>query len=304
MSYFYAAFGFVLREIFHAVDSYGLALIIFTFFARLLMLPTSIMQQKNTAKTQRMQSKLKKIQQQYAGDQKKIQEETQAFYSREGYNPMNAGCLPLLVQLPIIYGLIGVIYKPLTYVLQIPADSVNALTTAVKEIVETGTRTNRMAELMVFQNIDSLSGVVDVEVFDKIKNFDFTFLGLELGGIPSIKDPSILWIVPILSALSSLASSLFMFIKQKQTNPEMSSNASMGCMTFGMPLFSLYFTFQFPVGIGIYWIASNLFAFLQTVVLSFTHNPKKMLARILVEETIARRSKEENTKLAAKMNRK
>ncbi len=73
----------------------------------------------------------------------------------------------------------------------------------------------------------------------------------------------------------------------------------MGCMAFGMPLFSTYFTFLFPVGIGIYWIASNVFAFIQTVALSFTHNPKKMIAKLMVEETIQRRSKEANLKLIA-----
>jgi YidC/Oxa1 family membrane protein insertase len=75
-------------------------------------------------------------------------------------------------------------------------------------------------------------------------------------------------------------------------------------MTFGMPLFSTYFTFLFPVGIGIYWIASNVFAFAQTVILSFTHNPKKMIAKLMVEETIQRRSKEDNLKLVASRKEK
>ena len=70
-------------------------------------------------------------------------------------------------------------------------------------------------------------------------------------------------------------------------------------MTFGMPLFSLYFTFQFPAGIGIYWIASNVFALIQTVILSVTHSPKKMIAKLMVDETVQRRSREENLKRAA-----
>lgn len=304
MSYFYSIFGFVLREIYHAVDNYGLALIIFTFIARLFMMPTTLSQQKNTAKTQRLQTKIKKIQQQYAGDQKKIQEETQALYTREGQNPVSSGCVPLLVQLPIIYGLIGVIYKPLTYVLQIKPEYVAMLTEKAGDVLETTTRSARMLELMIIENIDKFNGVIPSEAFNTIRNFDFSFLGFQLGQIPSLKDPSKLWIIPILSALSSLASSLFMYFKQKQTNPDMAKNPTMGCMTFGMPLFSLYFTFQFPVGIGIYWTASNLFAFIQTVIISITHNPKKVLAKVLVEETIQRRSKEENLKLAAKLKNK
>jgi YidC/Oxa1 family membrane protein insertase len=304
MSYFYSIFGFVLREIYQAVNNYGLSLIIFTFIARLLMFPTSITQQKGTAKTQRMQTKVKKIQAQYAGDQKKIQEETQDLYAREGHNPMNVGCLPLLLQLPIIYGLIGVIYKPLKYVLQIPEVEVTALTDAAPKLLELAKNTGRTVQLLVIENIDKFQGVVSAETFSKIQNFDFSFLGFQLGQIPSMSHFNKLWAIPIASAVSSLASSIFMFFKQKQTNPEMAKNPTMGCMTFGMPLFSLYFTFQFPVGIGIYWTASNLFAFLQTVVLNLTHNPKKMLAKILVEETIQRRSKEENLKRAAQIKNK
>ncbi|MCL2508776.1 MAG: YidC/Oxa1 family membrane protein insertase [Oscillospiraceae bacterium] len=301
MSYFYGIFGFVLRQIFFAVNNYGLALIIFTFLTRLLMFPASIGQQKNTAKTQRMQTKIKKIQQQYAGDQRKIQEETQALYSREGHNPLNAGCLPMVVQLPIIYGLIGVIYRPLTYVLQISETHVTALTDALGKLMELSTRNARTVQLLVFDHLDELAGSVPADVYEKIAGFNFTFMGFELGKVPSYREFNVLWLIPILSFLSSFASSLFMYFKQKQTNPEMAKNPTMGCMTFGMPLFSLFLAFQFPAGIGMYWIASNLFAFLQTVILNFTYNPKKMIARILVEETIQRRSKEENLKRISKI---
>lgn len=89
-------FGYVLRFIFEAVDNYGLALILFTLFARLLMIPTSIYQTKGTVKTQRLQPKIRRINAKYKGDQKKIQEETQALYQREGHNPMNmAACRSL-----------------------------------------------------------------------------------------------------------------------------------------------------------------------------------------------------------------
>ena len=94
-------FGYVLRFIFEAVDNYGLALILFTLFARLLMIPTSIYQTKGTVKTQRLQPKIRRINAKYKGDQKKIQEETQALYQREGHNPMNMGCLPLAI--PVSY---------------------------------------------------------------------------------------------------------------------------------------------------------------------------------------------------------
>ncbi len=289
-------FGFVLKVIFDTVKNYGVALILFTLFARLLMLPSSIHQQKGTAKTQRLQPKLRKIQEKYKGDNRKIQEETQALYQREGHNPMNAGCLPMLLQMPIIFGLIGVIYNPLTYALRIPKEHIDALVEGIKVIMPELAKKSNTIQLIIIDNIEKLQGVVPADIYEQIASFNFTFLGLDLGRQPDFKKFSILWLVPILSGISSLATSLFTFSKQKQTNPEMAKNPTMGCMSFGMPLFSTYFTFLFPVGIGIYWIASNIFAFAQTVILSFTHSPQKMVARLMIEETIQRRSKEANLK--------
>lgn len=304
MSFLYQFFGFLLRELCQLVNNYGLALILLTLIARVVMLPMSIKQQKSTAKMQRLQSKVRKIQQKYAGDQKKIQEETQALYAQEGTNPMNMGCLPLLLQLPILYGLIGAIYHPLQYVLNISEKDIGLLTEALKNIIEVTSKSSRMVELQIMEHIDELSGVVSPEVFDKISNFNFEFLGLSLGQVPSIKQFSVLWLVPILSFLSQFATSIFMFLRQKETNPEMAKNPSMGCMTFGMPLFSLYFTFQFPIGIGVYWIASSVIAFVQTVVLNSVFSPKRTTTKLLIEETIERRSKEENLKKVAEIKNK
>ena len=290
-------FGYVLRFIFEAVDNYGLALILFTLFARLLMIPTSIYQTKGTVKTQRLQPKIRRINAKYKGDQKKIQEETQALYQREGHNPMNMGCLPLAIQFIIIFGLIGVIYHPLKWALAIDETTINSLTEIAKTLPGYNAKTDlRTIELFVINHIDTirplaLSKGIGAGVIDSIANFNFTFLGIPLGKIPSIKEPGILWVVPILSGLTSLATSLFSMLQQRKNNPEMAKNPTMGCMTFGMPLFSIYFTFQFPAGIGIYWIASNVFALIQTVILSFTHSPKKMIAKAMVDETVERRSR-------------
>ncbi|MCR4616118.1 MAG: YidC/Oxa1 family membrane protein insertase [Clostridiales bacterium] len=294
-------FGFALRLIYNLVGHYGVSIILFTLFCRLLMLPTTISQQKGTAKTYRLQPKLRKIREKYGNDQRKIQEETQALYQREGYNPMGAGCAPLLIQMPIIFGLIAVIYRPLTYALGIASADVDVLTTALTthlSDVVSNIKNTRIHELLVIQNIDKLSGFTDVtqkvsqSVIDQIKNFNFTMFGLELGEIPSFKEFNKEWIVPVLSGLSALASGIFTTIKQRQQNPDMSKNPMMGCMALGMPLISFYFAFQFPIGIGIYWITSNVLAFIQQVIISYTHSPQKMIAKAMVEETIERRSKE------------
>ena len=127
MSILYTPFGFIFRIFYDLVSNYGLALFLFTLLFRLILLPSSISQQKGTAKQMRLQPKIKKLQEKYKGNQVKLNEEMQALYSREGYNPMSAGCLPMLIQLPVIFGLLGVIYYPIQYVLGVDSNTVGEM---------------------------------------------------------------------------------------------------------------------------------------------------------------------------------
>lgn len=307
-------FGFILTLLYDLTTNYGVALILFTLFSRLVMLPTSISQQKNTAKNQRLQPKLRRIQAKYAGNQQKIQEETQALYSREGHNPMNMGCAPMLIQFVIMFGLIGAIYYPLRYPLGIDETVIAALTEAATKLIGgDSSSATRTIQMYIIANIDKLKDMVpslSVADYELISTFKFTFLGLPLGATPKLSWEALrtwntaelkLWIVPITSFAATMGTSVFSYIKQRQNNPEMGKTPMMGCMSFGMPLMSLYFAFTFPIGIGIYWTAGSVFSMIQTVILSRTHSPQKVLARVMIEETIERRSREENVKKTVRM---
>lgn len=302
-------FGYLLDLIYQTIGfgSYAVSIILLTLITRLLTVPSSISQQKGMAKTQRIQSKIRKIQTKYAGDQKRIQEETTALYQREGYNPMSAGCTPMLLQFIILFGLIGAIYYPLSNFLHIPKAEVTALTEAVKALpgVVSAKNGDIQIELLVMENIEKLrylveNGSIKQSTFDAIKNTNFEIFGISLGVKPS--DPGVtklVWLVPILSFLTSMLSGVYSMIKQKQQNPSAGNNSMMGCMMFGMPLLSLYFVINYPIGIGVYWIASGLFGFITTVIIGYFYSPKKTLAKLMIDETIERRSKEENQKLIA-----
>ncbi len=303
-------FGAALRLIYNSIgfESYAISIVLLTLLSRLLTIPSTISQQKGMAKTQRIQSKVRKIQTKFAGNQQKIQEETTALYQREGYNPMNAGCTPMLFQFVILFGLIGAIYYPLSNFLTGITDAeIKLLSDAVAKISTSKfASSSHLAELLIIQNIDQLQGIPGVSqaTYDAIANINFDFFGLfSLGDIPKDFGLHIIWAIPVLSVLSSLATSLYSHIKQKKNNPTMANNPTMGCMMFGMPLMSLYFVVGYPAGIGIYWIASSIFSFIITVIVGHFYSPKKTLARLMVDETVARRSKENNTKqIAANKN--
>ncbi|MCL2513943.1 MAG: YidC/Oxa1 family membrane protein insertase, partial [Oscillospiraceae bacterium] len=126
--------------------------------------------------------------------------------------------------------------------------------------------------------------------------------GIYLADKPEFSQFSKIWLILILSGVTAMLSSVLLYMRQRQTNPDMAKNPAMGCMSFFSPLMSVYFAFLFPAGVGIYWVMSNLIMFIQTLVLGYTHNPKKLIAGLMIDETVQRRSKEANIKTLAKIS--
>ena len=297
-------FGWVLHLFYIIFDNYLVSLFILTLLVKLLLLPSSISQQKNSAKQARLQPKINRIRQKYSNGgqptremQMKIQEETQALYQKEGFSPMSGGCLPLLIQFPIMIGLYGVVYTPLSKVLNIGTDLINKAATALNVVDPNAAKggMNRieiqLLSTLTAENMPEALAPYTEDIL-KLKDQFMLFGKLDLTQIPDWKSPSILWLIPGLVLILGLVTSLIMFQKQKQQNPEMAKNPSMGCMTFMSPIMSVWFTFMFPAGVGVYWIMSSFFTLVQTVLLNITHNPQKVIAKNMIDETVERRSRE------------
>ncbi|MEG2869486.1 MAG: YidC/Oxa1 family membrane protein insertase [Terrisporobacter sp.] len=103
--------GHVLRIILELVQDYGLAIIVFTIFVKLLLLPLTIKQTKSTKAMQDMQPKMQEIQAKYKDKPEKQQQEIMKLYQEYKINPL-AGCLPLIIQMPILLGLFTVLREP------------------------------------------------------------------------------------------------------------------------------------------------------------------------------------------------
>jgi len=309
-------FGWILSFFYMLTGNYLLSLFILTLIFKVVMLPSSIKQQKGSAKQVRLQAKTKKIQEMYKGDSKRIQEETTALYRREGFNPMSSGCAPLLIQMPVMLGLYGVIYSPLTHVLRMAPATIQRLVDGLHTLnIDLGSRLQLQQQIVILDKFGELKNIIELapSIVAEVERFitAFNLWGMNLTKTPSypwqwsamieegLMDPQdkILLLIPILSLVTSMMSAVFMYIKQLQTNPEAAKNPATGCMTLFSPLLSVYFTFLFPAGVGMYWIMSNVLAFVQTVILSLTHSPKKIIAEIMIEETIERRSREKSLKI-------
>lgn len=301
-------FGWILGVLYSLTDNYLLSLLIITVFVRLILVPSAITQQKNSAKQMRLQAKVNKIKAKYAGvqgreAQQKIQQETQELYSREGFSASQMGCLPMALNLIVMMGLYGAIYAPLSKVLRLGDTVMEELKTVYAaamnvDLAKQGTR----YELNLLHEFANLSDKFNSDIVTDTVRGKITDLtnGLTIGKIDLTQIPKEnvkqLIIIPILAGVSALLTSLFMYLKQRKQNPEMAKNPTMGCMTFMSPVISVVFAITLPAGIGCYWIISNILSFIQTVALSAALKPEKVIAAQMIDETVERRSREESVK--------
>lgn len=127
MSFLYKIFGWLLYFIYSFTKNYGWSIVIFTIVCKLILLPLNIKSTKSTREVQMLQPEMNRLQKKYQNNPEKLNMEMQKLYKIYGVNPMG-GCLPLLLQLPIIYGLFGALRSPLEYVFQnLPSAEANAI---------------------------------------------------------------------------------------------------------------------------------------------------------------------------------
>ena len=114
MTIFAKPIGYLLMGIYKIVGNYGLSLIILTFIVKLVLYPFYAKQIKSSAGMAEMSQKSQEIQRKYANDREKMNEEIQKLYAESGFNPAS-GCLPMLIQFPVIMGLFALLRNPMKY---------------------------------------------------------------------------------------------------------------------------------------------------------------------------------------------
>ncbi len=279
--------GWIMYWIYQVVKNYGIALILFTLLSKLIVLPVSYKQQLGTVRMQALNPKLNKIKKQFANNPQKLQEEQQKLYQQEGVNPMGS-CLPLVITMVILYGIFDVVNRPLSHILRISSDVIEKAKTIIIDSGVAEKTLKSRPELIILKEVKanpSQFNELGKEFVDKITGFKNTFLGVDLGAIPTIKPETwsnaaiALIMIPIVSGIVQLIYTVYSQYKTKQMNPDMAKAQGAGCMNvmlYGMPLFSVWLAFTVPAGVGFYWIWSSVFAFIQTYFLYMYFTPKRM----------------------------
>ena len=277
--------GWIMWAAYKVVPVYALALVIFTVIVKVAMLPLSIKQQRNTAHGMLFRPKVDAINKKYANNKQKAQEEINKLYEREGYSPF-AGCSTLLIQLPILYGFFDVVYRPMTHILRFSAETIEKIKEAVIAVAPEGTFTagSRALEMEILGAAEKYKNAIvdatNLDTYNKIVGLDTDLFGIiDLGSTPEFSVFNWLWLIPIFSLITAMASSYISMKMTQQQNP----GQAQGCnyaMTFGMPFLSGYFAFMFPAGIGLYWIISNVVSSVQSIILRKIITPERVAAKI------------------------
>lgn len=280
--------GWVMYWIYEFVGNYGFAIILFTLLTKLIMVPFSYKQQLGTVRRQALNPKINNLRKQYANNPQKLQEEQMKLFQQEGIS-QTEGCMPLLVTFIVLYGVLDVVYRPLTHILRVKDNFLTEATEICKTLVDKNLLKNR-PELTILAQIKANPekfSELDQDIVNKISEFKNTFLGVDLGAIPSIhpdvwnKAAVALIMIPIASGIVQLLYTIYSQYKMRKMNPDMAKMQGQGCMNvmlYGMPLFSVWLAFTVPAGVGFYWIWSTVFAFVQTFLLYMYFTPKRVEA--------------------------
>ena len=200
-------------------NNMGIAIIVFTVLVRLVTMPLTLKQIRQMRRMSQLQPRMREIQERYSGDRARVSQETMKLYRESGVSPI--GCLgPLVVQLPILIGLFRVL--------------IQTLFTKPEDLVGLS---QKLYSWITFVPIHSAAPLND------------HFLWLSLGE----PDPSPI-VFPILVAAST-------WVQQKMTmtpSPDPRQQSSQTMMLWMIPVFLGFFSLQWPSGLPLYWIVSNI----------------------------------------------
>jgi len=198
--------------------NYGLVIILLTLIVRIILTPLTISQTRSMAKMQKLQPQLKEMQKKYKEDKQKLQQETMEFYKKNKVNPL-AGCLPLILQMPVFFALFQVLREPSQKVLDIVGD-----------------------------------------------NFNFLWMNL------NERDPYYILVIVMVAT---------MFLSTKMTTTDPSQTKIM----YIMPVVFGFISWQFPAGILVYWVTTNIWSIGQQWIVN------KIISKQKVKEELEQKKK-------------
>ena len=247
--------GYVMEWIYKLIPNYGWDIILFTLLITVIKIPLQLNQQKSMARMSAFQPMVAEIQKKYRDKPEKQQEELMKL-QEQGYKP-TAGCMPMLVNFLVMFGVIEVVYRPLQRIFHIGAD---ALTAA--------------GEALTAMGISFTTVTRDTNIIARVPQYSLAAENLPL------------LILPVLAIVTMFLST---HISMKASGQEM--QGSMKLTMYMMPLMYVFFCFTVPSAFSLYYVVSNILMTVQSLLMKKIYDPEKMKAEVAAE--MAARKKEQ-----------
>ena len=259
--------GTLIRFIYNLVgQNYGLSIIIFTILTKILLFPITYKQSKAMDEMNKLAPLEKEIREKYKGNKEKMSEELMKVYEQHKVNPMG-GCLPLLIQIPIIFSMFYIVKQPLTYIMQVPQTQLQQYTQEY------------LGKEDVTEN--EIKGY-EIQIANEKNLIDMNFCGLNFGDVPSnafnkdkeLKSSYYSLLIPILSLIFTIIQT-----KQSQKNSNMTEEQKeqQKTMNLMMPILSAYISYIMPLALGIYWLLGNILQILSQLIINLIIDKQKIM---------------------------
>ena len=273
--------GYVLRFLAGLVgNNFAASVVLFTILVNIIMIPLTIKSQKASVGQMRVRPKLDALKEKYGDDRQGYSLAMQELYQKENVS-MSGGCLPMILRMLFMMAVYSVINNPLRYMCGVSSS-------LIEKAIGDGVAKTSM-ELLALVEAGNVSDIPA----SALNGVDFNLFGTSLTKIPSIGNPDIVWIFPILSFAAQMLTSVISMKIQKMQNPDAPNMAG---MMLTMPLVSLVIGFTFPAALGFYWAVSALVTGAIQTVVSLKFGPAVIIAKEQADDVYTRYKKEKTRK--------
>ena len=252
-------FGYIIRFIYDIVgQNYFLTIILFTLFTKVLLFPLAWGQIKAMENMNKVAGKQKQIQDKYKNDKEKQTEELMKLYQENKVNPVS-GCLPLLIQIPIIFAMFYIVKQPLTYIIQTPQEEIKTYTQQLLNKEDVTEKEMQANELTIAKE----KGLIEMQAMP----------GINLGDVPkdvfskeeNKKASPFSIIIPILTVAFSFIQNK---LAQKSSNQTAEQAEMQKTTNLMMPLLSGFISYTMPLALGVYWLFGNILQIIQQLIIN------------------------------------
>lgn len=251
--------GYIIRFFYDLVgQNYFITILLFTLFTKVVLFPLAWIQIKSMEKMNKMSVKQKEIQDKYKNDKEKQTQELMNLYKENKVNPLS-GCLPLIIQIPIILAMFYIVKQPLTYIVQTPQEEIKIYTQQLLNKEDVNEKEMQANELLIAKE----HNLINMQVIP----------GINLGDVPSnvfSKDENkkaspISLAIPILTFIVSFLLNKYSQKNTQQTPEQAEMQKTANLM---MPLMSAFFSYAMPLALGVYWLFGSMLQFVQQFIIN------------------------------------